>query len=302
MTIYWHEHPDSRDGSRKAQDGSRTTVHICSGSSDDAAIYSAATSNLATSDAFGNVLTEIKVEPNTSGASEDDWSWRVSATYSHQLSEESKESSNSETEQVDFVGWDFDVSTTAGHMSHAIHQTEFPGNLVDDAGTLKRAIEASYEGDVKGIDVPVPSLTLSVFKVWPRAVWRGMAGIANVKTLARCAGKTNQNPWWGFDRGELRFQSARPEKLGVLATKVTYTFEVSENRANIDMGEMGNGAGVVVPLKRGHEYLGVYHKRQPVPNPVGGGEVMVPKPWIVYVSQVSEEVDYSIFGLPNAPP
>lgn len=301
MTIYWHEHPDSRDGSIQSSDGQRRFVHVCSGTSSDGDVYSAALSLLSSVDSFGFLLTDIQVQPNTSGASEDDWSWLVESTYSHPESEEAKDASG-EREKIDTVRYDFDVSTTSGHISHAIHQTEFPGNLADDAGTLKRAIEATYEGDVRGIDIPVPSLTLSVSKVWPRAQWRGTAGIANAKTLARCAGKTNKFAWWGFAQGELRFMSARPEEIGVIATKVTYTFEASENRANIDMGEMGNGAGVVVPLKRGHEYLGVYHKRQPVPNPVGGGEVMVPKPWIVYVSQVSEEVDYSIFGLPNAPP
>jgi hypothetical protein len=301
MAITWHEHPDSRSGSLQPKGGTRIFDFRCVGTRSDYEVYSTALSNLTTFDSFGYVLTDISLDPITSGPADNDCSWAVSATYSNPETEESKEAT-SEREKIDTVRYEFDVSTTSAHISHALHQTEFPGNLVDDAGSLKRAIESTYEGDVRGIDIPVPDLKLTVTKVWPRAFWRGAAGISNSKTLARTCSKTNSQAWWGFARGELQFLGARPEELGIFATKITYQFSASENRENIDFGEMSNGFNVVVPLKRGHEYLWVYHKRQDVPNPVGGGRVMVAKPWSVQVAQVFDEVDFGIFGLPNAPP
>lgn len=303
MAIYWHEKPDSRSGSLQVGGGSRTAEYVVLGTSSDATAYSTALANLASYDSFGNILTDVALQMETSGSAEADWAWAVTATYSHPQSEESKDGEADKEHRIDACRYEFDIATFDGHISHALHQTEFPGNLVDDAGTLKRAIEATYDGDVRGIDVPTPEVKLNVTKVWPRAFWRGVAGITAIKNLGRVVAKTNAIPWWGFDRGEVLFLGAKPEDVGVYATKVTYQFALSENRQNIDFGEMANGFGVQVPLKRGHEYIWVYHKRQPVPNPLGGGgNVMVAKPWNVCVAQVFEEIDFSILGLPNAPP
>lgn len=297
----WHEHPDSRSGSFQPSGGTRRGVFVVDGVRSDYDALSYALANLSIVDSFGYVLTDIASEPITTGSLDSDFSWQITATYSHPESEESKEATT-EREKLGEVRYSFDVSSTSGHISHALHQTEFPGSLVDDAGTLKRAIESTYEGDVRGIDIPVPSMKLTITKLWPRALWRGAAGIANAKTLARTVSKTNKKVWWGFEQGELQFLGARPEEVGIFGTRVTYEFDASENRQNIDFGEMGNGFAVNVPMKRGHEYIWVYHKRQAVPNPAGAGEVMVAKPWNVCVAQVFEEVDFAIFGLPNAPP
>jgi len=301
MAITWHEHPDSRSGSLQPGGGTRKFEFRCLGTPHDSGVYATALSYLTTFDSFGFVLTDVAIDPITTGPLDADWSWAVIATYSNPESEESKEAT-SERETLNTVRYEFDVSTTSSHISHALHQTEFPGNLVDDAGSLKRAIESTYEGDVRGIDIPVPDLKLTITKVWPRALWRGAAGLANAKILARTASKTNKVKWWTFERGELQFLGARPEEIGIWATKVTYQFSASENRKNINFGEMANGFGVVLPEKRGHEYVWVYHKRQEVPNPAGAGTVMVAKPWSVQVAQVFEEENFSIFGLPNAPP
>lgn len=297
----WHEHPESRSGSYQPAGGTRRFQYVVDGVRSDYDALSYALANLSIVDSFGYVLTDIASEPITTGSLDSDFSWQITATYSHPESEESKEATT-EREKLGEVRYSFDVSSTSGHISHALHQTEFPGSLVDDAGTLKRAIESTYEGDVRGIDIPVPSMKLTITKLWPRALWRGAAGIANAKTLARTVSKTNKKVWWGFEQGELQFLGARPEEVGIFGTRVTYEFDASENRQNIDFGEMGNGFAVNVPMKRGHEYIWVYHKRQAVPNPAGAGEVMVAKPWNVCVAQVFEEVDFAIFGLPNAPP
>lgn len=302
MTIYWHEKPESRSGSLQVGGGSRTAEYVILGTSSDATAYSTALANLAAYDSFGNILTDVALKMETSGSADVDWAWAVTATYSHPQSQDSQDGEAQQENQIDFCRYDFDIATTNGHISHAIHQTEYPGGFVDDAGQLRRAIEATYDGDVRGVDIPLPEVKLNVWKIWPRAFWRGSAGIVALKNLGRVVAKTNDKPWWGFDRGEVLFLGARPEDIGVYATKVTYQFALSENRRNIDFGEIGNGFNVNVPLKRGHEYIWVYHKRQPVANPAGGGNVMATKPWLVCVAQVIEETDFGILGLPNAPP
>lgn len=303
MTILWHESPESRSGSLQPKNGQRVFEFVCIGTSSDYVVYNTALSQLSTFDSFGFVLSDIGVTPITTGSTDDDFSWRVSATYSHPESDESQEAI-SERATLDTCRYEFDAGADTGHITHALHQKEYPGELVDDAGLHKRAIEATYEGDVRGIDIPVPSLGLTIWKIWPRALWRGGAGIANAKMLAGHVGKTNGAAWWGFDRGELQFLGARPEEIGIWATKITYLMKASKNVANLDFGEMATGAHVNVPLKRGHEYVWVYHKRMSVdrPGPAGGGTTMIAKPWSVQVAQVFDEINFNVFGLPNAPP
>ena len=302
MTIRWYEADTSRSGSLQVGGGTRKFEFICLGTSSDSAAYQTALSNISSFDSFGYILTDVSLDHETTGSSEEDWAWRVTATYTHPQDEKSKDGEAQQDNAIDTCRYDFDVGSTTGHISHALHQTEFPGQLLDDAGSLKRAIEATYDGDVRGVDIQIPEVRLNVWKIWPRAFWRGAAGIANLQSLGRTVGHTNEFPWWGFLRGELLFLGARPEDIGVWATKVTYSFAVQENRRNIDFGEVADGFGVVVPEKRGHEYIWVYHKRQPVPNPLGQGQVMVAKPWTVCVSQVYAETNFALLGLPNAPP
>jgi len=294
MAIVWYEHPESRTCTLETS----TRVYVCLGTSREVDVYATATGNIPTTDERGFLAVSLSIDPETTGDTEDDFSWHATVDYQGP----SGGGGGNIEDREGHVSYEFDVSASSAHISHALHQTEYPGNLVDDAGSLKRAIESTYEGDVRGIDIPVPDLKLIVTKVWPRAFWSGSAGLSNAIVLGRTVGKTNDRPWWTFDRGEVQFLGARPEKVGLLATRVTYVFSCSENRRNIAFGEMANGFNVALPLKRGHEYVWVYHKRQEVPNPAGAGTVMVAKPWSVQVAQVFEEENFSIFGLPNAPP
>jgi hypothetical protein len=178
-----------------------------------------------------------------------------------------------------------------------LHQTEYPGGAVDDAGALKRAINVTADNEVRGVDIPVPHLELVIWRYYPLDFTTGIAGIMFAKFLASMCGTTNNAPWWGFDRGELRFDGDTPESRGVFDEKITIRFAAESNRTNIDFGQVGLAA-VNVPLKRGHEYIHVQHRR----DADEAGREMIVRPWRVCVAQVSPEADFSLFGLGNSPP
>ena len=296
MSMTWHEAADSRDGSFQPKDGQRTFRFVATGATSDATIYAYALSNLTLTDALGFVLTDVGVQPITIGPTADACSWLVVATYSHPQSEESQEA-NDQQLPTGGIDWTFRAGTQSGHIDHALHQTEYPGGAVDDAGALKRGINVTADFEVRGIDIPVPQMELKIWRYYPRQIMKGNAGIQTAKFLASMCGTTNNADWWTFERGELRFEGAEPEDRGVFDTKVTFTFAAEANRKNIDFGQVGFAA-VNIPLKRGHEYLHVQHKR----DADDAGKEMIVRPWRVCVAQVSPEADFSLFGLGNSPP
>lgn len=294
MSLTWHEHPDSRpvEKSEGDKDGSTTYAHIITGTSSDLTAFGYAQSKLPATDPHGFVLTNIRVHNLTVGGTEAEWSWRVESTYNHPNSEDSKDS-----KKELILDWTWSTGTQTGHIDHAISQVEYPGGLLDDAGALKRAINVSVDNEVRGIDIPVPQMELIIWKYYPLDYTTGISGVQFAKFLAAMCGKTNDAPWWGFDRGELRFDGAKPEARGVFDEKITFTFACEANRANIDFGLVGD-FNVNVPLKRGHHYLHVHHRRD---EDDAGKEIIV-RPWRVCVAQVLEEADFSMFGLGNSPP
>lgn len=299
MTIRFYEANDSRDGSFQARDGSRKYRHIIKGTSSDLSAYGIALSQLSAFDTAGFVLHDIQLKPITIVPIEDDCAFECLSTYVHPTSEQAKESeaggtSNLETGESD---WTWRASAASETLTHALHQTEYPGGLVDDNGVLKRAIEATDAGDVKGVPVPVPQLEILVWKYFPRDLIKGNQGVQFVKNMAASIGCSNSQAWWGFNRGELVLMGAEPEERGVKDIKITLTMSCQANRQNIDFGAVGQ-ANVVVPEKRGAQYLWVYHKRSADDN----GLEMIPKPWRVCVADVVPEIDFSTLGFPNAPP
>ena len=295
MTIRFYEHPDSRSGSVQAKDGNRSLVYVCLGTRSDATAYGTALGSLPIVDDFGFILHDISIKPETSGPTDDDCSWIITANYVHPESEQAKEAEEQRNGRP--VDWTFRVAETSGEISHALHQTEYPGGLVDDAGVHKRAINVADDGSVRGVGIPLPTVDLIVWKHFPRALLKGTQGIAFLKQMRKVASTQNDAAWWGFEAGELRLKEVVPEDVGTLWVKVTYTFATEENARNIDFGDIG-GANVNVPLKKGQEYIWVYHKR----DADDAGKEMIARPWRVCVAQVLRESNYTQLGLPNAPP
>ena len=261
----------------------------------DSVAYSTALGQLPVIDDRDFVLRDIAVRPETAGPTDDDGSWHVTANYVHPESEEAKQA---EEQRAGYpVDWNMRLSETSGEISHAIHQTEYPGGLVDDAGVHKRAINVADDGSVRGVNVPLPNLDLIVWKHFPRATLKGQQGLAFLKGLGALGSTTNNAPWWGFEAGELRFREYQPEDVGTKWIKLTYTFACEQNRRNIDFGDVGGG-NVNVPLKKGQEYIWVYHKRDADDQ----GKEMIARPWRVCVAQVIYESNFTALGLPNAPP
>lgn len=296
MSYYFYEANDSRDGSFQAKDGRRAYRYIVRGTSSDLTAYGVALSQLSTFDTAGFVLYDVQLKPLSIVPTEADCAFECLASYVSPESEEAKETASERLETGD-CDWTWRSSAGTETLTHALHQTEYPGGLVDDAGVLKRAIEADESGNVKGVPVPVPKLELLVWKYFPRSLLKGAQGITFVQNMASLIGCSNSQPWWGFKRGELTLMAAEPEERGLKDIKVTLTMDCQANRKNIDFGIVGN-ANVVVPEKRGAQYLHVYHKRSEADN----GLEMVPKPWRVCVADVVPEIDFATLGFPNAPP
>ena len=67
---------------------------------------------------------------------------------------------------------------------------------------------------------------------------------------------------------------------------MTHKFKVELNRANIRISE-----NLVVPFKRGHEYLWVKYR------PVSQFGIVIQKPIGAYVAQIYDYADFSVLGI-----
>lgn len=178
---------------------------------------------------------------------------------------------------------EFDTTGGTAHVTQCLEQMDFGA----EAGTsVKDAKVIGATGDsVEGTDVVVPRFIITLLRK-PPAFAGGVEFGQYIVDLARLTGKYNeafytlQGKLFGttlvsmfFDPGELKFIGATVADEG----RFRYTFDASENRQNIDIGE-----GITIPSKRGHEYLWTMYRKKELTQP----KVVIPIPHIAFVAKL----------------
>lgn len=176
---------------------------------------------------------------------------------------------------------EFDTTGATQHITQAISQKDFFGYPEISAA---RAIGVSQD-DVAGVDVIVPAMRFTVKKKWNIQQF----GPAQAVNIFNKTGKVNSdNVTIGglqFQPGELLFEGGSG---GLVEDhwEIDYHYNAIPNRQNIQINQF-----VVVPEKKGHEYLWTLFSRDALDNK------FVQTPLAGFVAKVYEEEPLAgVFG------
>lgn len=168
----------------------------------------------------------------------------------------------------------FEISTETQKVTHYLEVVNsYPAGTAPD---LKGAINFNGK-EVEGVEVDVPTITLNFEQV----VADSVIDADKIKEIARMAGKINDDTWYGFDAGELKFKGCSgTSRFENSDWKLNFSFAVSENATGIAVGPI---TGIV---KKGWHYLWTKYKK------LMDGANLVSEPEAVYVGKVLKEADY----------
>ncbi len=183
--------------------------------------------------------------------------------------------------------WTLDLAGQSANRKTAYLQTKF-GAKAKDVGLL---VGVSEDGSVDGVDVIVPSATLTV------STWKTPASVDSsfIKGCLKCVGRYNDASFYGFDEGEVLCAGVRIVNKGDELYELEFSFNVQTNEAAGDLPEFidwSTGAAITITGgKKGWQYLWV----SPAAKDVAG----VPSTQVkgVYIASVYKKKDFSPLGL-----
>lgn len=112
--------------------------------------------------------------------------------------------------------------------------------------------------------------------------------------LARTTGKTNSNPFRGFEEGEVLFLGAAGGQRGTDLVEIAFRFAAQPNLYRLEMG------GLVaededVPVARGWDYPWAYYEDTVHEN--NGRKLVVPRARCISIERMYESEDFAILGI-----
>lgn len=140
---------------------------------------------------------------------------------------------------------------------------------------------------VEGCDVVIPQFTFSITAYIPQA----LVTSAYRATLFQMTGRTNQDPWDGFEAGEVLFLGAQGSVRGLDLWEITFKFAASQNRRGAN--KLTIGRSDVQVEKGGWEYLWVRY----ADRVDGVARALVRVPVSAYVERVYDEGDFLSLGI-----
>lgn len=181
-------------------------------------------------------------------------------------------------------GYSFTVNCPRVHFTQSrltVSATKRGGGVALDFKG-KVGVEKSEGGmKVQGVDFP-PEPRLTISRTWARAqVTQGY-----ISTLLNLAGRPNNAPFYNWDAGQVILMSANGQFTQGEGWSITGQFGIEENEINIVIC-----AGLVVPAKKGWEYLWVYDEW------VRDGNDKVLVPGAAYVEELLRPASFALMEI-----
>lgn len=289
MPISVYEMHGSREVNKTIDGGDARLMFFAKGSTNDADIRAAFDSEIPT--AFSGVpLSRI-----TYRQIDGDY-WEATAEYQPRQTQEADGGLGGETgteppepgepgglpeySPTDALGneFSFNISGQTEHITQSlqtISKTKRNGGVAPDN---RRAIRITANGEVQGVDRITPRFEYSM------TITVGFITLNYLQTLKSLVGTTNNATFHGQNRGEVLLLGVNGQSKDAQKYTITFHFASEENQASIDV--CGDGT-LIVPLKRGHEYLWVSYKETETEG------VLFAQPDSAYVEEIYAQADWS---------
>ena len=181
----------------------------------------------------------------------------------------------------------FQIGGGSQHVSQSlatVNRTPFFGGTSPDFQGAMNVEIKNGQVNVRGVDVIAPKGEFSELHCLADAV----AGApAYQRAVNRLVGHYNAAAFRGYDIGEVLFVGADGEKGDDNLWRVTFKFQVSENRSNVTIN------GVNIGSVKGGEYLWCLYEEAAD----DAAHAMIVKPTAAYVEKVYEAGDFSVLGI-----
>jgi hypothetical protein len=142
----------------------------------------------------------------------------------------------------------------------------------------KGAIGVTKDGDVQGVDVPVPQASFTETRYFAGSE----INHAYVRKLNSLIGAVNGAPFNGFAAGEVRFMGAAGQRRGYGDWEIKYRFDLAANETDISIGDIET-----IPAKNGWDYLWTQMREEKD----DASKRIVETPAYAYVERVSPQHD-----------
>lgn len=177
-----------------------------------------------------------------------------------------------------------DYSIDINTYTEKITQSKFTEHMIKRGGgdppDNKNAIGITQDGEILGCDRIAPGLEFSITKTL------GFITRGYLIVLYELTAKVNSATFYGFPAGSVLFMGAQARPKDTSSVTVQYKFSVSPEETDITICD-----GLVVPSKKGHEFLWVSYKDATSEN------VLWKIPDAAYVERIYDEGDFSLLGL-----
>jgi len=170
--------------------------------------------------------------------------------------------------------------TQSKETRHRVQRFQsFPGGI--PAPDNQRAIGITADGEVEGCERVSPRLEWTTTRAW------GYTTLGYWKVLYSLVGKTNDDTFYGWARGEVLFLGASSQtKSQDGITTRTYKFAVQPNETDIVICD-----SLEVPDKRGWDYLWVAYE-----STADVGK-LTQQPFAAYVERIYGEADFELIRI-----
>lgn len=185
--------------------------------------------------------------------------------------------------------WTFDFTTTGGslHISHSPYPTHAiyqPSGGAMDKARFKQAIDPEPP-DMKprGTDIVVPVCKLTYTFKHPN----GNVNEATARNLARLTGIVNEQPWHGFDDGEVLYIGSDGHDGSNSEAEVKYHMVAQENLVGLTIGAI---TGIA---KQGHDFLWVWWEPTQVADGQSSANQPATKPKAVFIERIYRRAPFA---------
>jgi hypothetical protein len=156
------------------------------------------------------------------------------------------------------------------------------GGTAPDLHRLVGVSQTGPDGRVEGVDVPTPVATFRKNAVLPDV------NHGYFRNLLRCCGKTNAEPFLGFNYEELLFMGCQGHQRGGGDFELEFEFKFQETKTNIYIAP-----GLTCPEKKGWNYLWTMNRKERDT----GSNLTVERPFAWYVERVIDTVGLGWLGI-----
>jgi hypothetical protein len=182
----------------------------------------------------------------------------------------------------------FEIRGGTQHITHSL-ETVWRGGADDSSAPDHKGAIGVRGDEIEGVDIVVP------ISSWSETHYKAVSQVtpAYHAILNGLVGRTNNSDWREYAQGEVLFMGVTGRRPQIPGAKweLTYHFAYSQNAEDLVVGD------IVIPEKRGWDYLWVSYGGDVDSDSVPGKPSLVQRPRYAYIERTYREGNFTALGI-----